>query len=220
LNELYTTIPDWVSSSAKDCAQILGDQVYRENPFVSGAGPITKDIVELILNKTWRPQLAITGQAGLPSIEQSGNVLRSSTSFKLSMRIPPHVNPTTAAQAMKRVLEENPPYGFQVQFDVDKASYGWAAPALTPYLDKSLRNASQIYFNQPLMMWGEGGSIPFMQMLGEEFPKAQFVVTGVLGPGSNAHGPNEFLHIPFTKRLICCVSNVLADHSTHLMESK
>jgi len=60
---------------------------------------------------------------------------------------------------------------------------------------------------------GEGGSIPFMNLLGEKYPGTQFVVTGLLGPSSNAHGPNEFLHIPFAKRLSACIADVLKDHA-------
>jgi acetylornithine deacetylase/succinyl-diaminopimelate desuccinylase-like protein len=68
-------------------------------------------------------------------------------------------------------------------------------------------------FGKPVAFHGEGGSIPFMAMLGEKFPGTQFVVTGVLGPHSNAHGPNEFLHIPFAKKLSVCVATILADHA-------
>ena len=62
------------------------------------------------------------------------------------------------------------------------------------------------------MYMGEGGTIPFMGMLGEKFPGAQFMITGVLGPHSNAHGPNEFLHIPTGKRVTAAVARVIADH--------
>ena len=60
---------------------------------------------------------------------------------------------------------------------------------------------------------GEGGSIPFMGMLGAKFPDAQFVITGVLGPQSNAHGPNEFLDIAMGKAVTLAVAQVLADHA-------
>jgi acetylornithine deacetylase/succinyl-diaminopimelate desuccinylase-like protein len=60
-------------------------------------------------------------------------------------------------------------------------------------------------------MWmGEGGTIPFMAMLGQKYPQAQFLITGVLGPHSNAHGPNEFLHLGYAKKLTACVADVLA----------
>ena len=60
---------------------------------------------------------------------------------------------------------------------------------------------------------GEGGTIPFMAMLGRRFPDAQFLITGVLGPRSNAHGPNEFLHIEYAKRLTACVAEIIAAHA-------
>ena len=67
---------------------------------------------------------------------------------------------------------------------------------------------------------GEGGSIPFMGMLGKKFPQAQFAIVGVLGPKSNAHGPNEFIHIDFTKKLMGCVAGVVADHYKHFTGTK
>ena len=75
-----------------------------------------------------------------------------------------------------------------------------------------MQQASREFFGKPAMFMGMGGTIPFMAMLGEFFPEAQFVITGVLGPKSNAHGPNEFLHIPYAKKLTACVAQVLADH--------
>jgi di/tripeptidase len=63
------------------------------------------------------------------------------------------------------------------------------------------------------MYMGTGGSIPFMGMLGEKFPGTQFLITGVLGPNANAHGPNEFLHLATARKVTACVSQVLADHA-------
>ncbi len=73
-------------------------------------------------------------------------------------------------------------------------------------------DASLAYYGRPSAMVGEGGTIPFMGMLGKHFPAAQFLITGVLGPKSNAHGPNEFLHVPYARRLTCCVAQVIAAH--------
>jgi acetylornithine deacetylase/succinyl-diaminopimelate desuccinylase-like protein len=96
---------------------------------------------------------------------------------------------------------------------VPRGDDGWNAPALAPWLESSLNKASQAAFGKPVAFHGEGGSIPFMAMLGRSFPKTQFVVTGVLGPHSNAHGPNEFLHIPFATKLSACIAQLLADHA-------
>ncbi len=75
-----------------------------------------------------------------------------------------------------------------------------------------MQKSSQQFFNAASMYMGTGGTIPFMGMLGKRFPDAQFLVTGLLGPHSNAHGPNEFLHIEKGKRLTSCVAQVLEDH--------
>ena len=118
------------------------------------------------------------------------------------------------AQWARQTLEADPPLNAQVTFDADHGATGWNAPDVAPWLEASLNRASQAAFGKDAMYMGEGGTIPFMAMLGESFPDAQFVITGVLGPKSNAHGPNEFLHIPYAKKLTTCVAQVLADHFT------
>jgi acetylornithine deacetylase/succinyl-diaminopimelate desuccinylase-like protein len=119
-----------------------------------------------------------------------------------------------AEQALKATLEENPPYGAEVAFEEPRGDDGWNAPPLAPWLEASLDKASTAAFGKPVAYQGEGGSIPFMAMLGKKFPDTQFVVTGVLGPHSNAHGPNEFLHLGFAKKLTTAIAQVLADHGT------
>jgi acetylornithine deacetylase/succinyl-diaminopimelate desuccinylase-like protein len=210
--ELFADIPAQRVEQAKITAQVLGDAVYSKFPLVAGMTPMTKDVAELVLNRTWRPSLSITGVGGLPALDSAGNVLRPFTSVKLSIRLPPTLDGVKAGEFVKRLLEKDPPYGAKVQFDLEKASAGWNAPALSPWLDRSVDEASKAYFGAPPAYNGEGGSIPFMGMLGEKFPRAQFLITGVLGPHSNAHGPNEFLHIPTGKRLTMCVAKVVADH--------
>ena len=128
------------------------------------------------------------------------------------MRLPPTVNARTASQKLKSILEKDPPYGCKVSFQGNWGASGWDAPALASWLEASMNEASRDYFGKPVAYMGEGGTIPFMGMLGERFPEAQFLITGVLGPQANAHGPNEFLHIPTAKKLTCCVAKVLADH--------
>jgi len=179
---------------------------------VEGAGPTTTDPVELVLNRTWRPALEITGAAGLPELGNAGNVARPCTTAKLSLRLPPTCNTEAAADTLRELLERDPPHEARVRFSPDHAAPGWEAPPVAPWLDRAVRRASATYFGPDAVYMGEGGSIPFMGMLGEKFPRAQFLVTGVLGPESNAHGPNEFLHIPTGKRLTCCVAEVIAAH--------
>jgi acetylornithine deacetylase/succinyl-diaminopimelate desuccinylase-like protein len=198
---------------ARAAASILGDEIFTKLPFAGHTKPMASTRVEMILNRTWKPQLAVIGMDGYPLPENAGNVLLPSTTAKLSMRTPPTCDAPAAAKALKRILETSPPYGADVAFDAEAAQSGWNAPLLAPWLEASLTAASSTHFGKPVAFMGEGGSIPFMAMLGEKFPKTQFVVTGVLGPGSNAHGPNEFLHIPFAKKLSACIADVLADHA-------
>jgi len=212
LSDLHVEIPAARIAQAEAAAQALGDEVHVRFPWAGSTGPITRDVKEMLLNTTWRPALAVTGVDGMPALMSAGNVLRPHTTVKLSMRIPPRVDPKRASEALKTALEKDPPYGAKVTFEGEKASTGWDAPATAPWLEAAMQSASQAFFGKPAMGMGEGGSIPFMGMLGEKFPEAQFLITGVLGPQSNAHGPNEFLHIPTGKKLTACVASVIAEH--------
>jgi acetylornithine deacetylase/succinyl-diaminopimelate desuccinylase-like protein len=210
--ELYVTIPPERLAQARRTAEILGDAVFSRFPWVAGMRPVSVDPTELVLNRSWRPALEVTGVAGIPPLESAGNVLRPFTVVKLSLRLPPTLDGERASAFVKDLLERDPPYGCKVSFTLEKASSGWNAPALAPWLDAAVDSASREFFGRPAAFQGEGGSIPFMGMLGEKFPSAQFLITGVLGPQSNAHGPNEFLHIPTAQRVSMCVARVIADH--------
>ncbi len=209
---LYAQVPAERVAQARIAAAALGDAIYAKFPFVGSMVPMSDELTELVLNRTWRPQLAITGMAGLPLPGDAGNVLLPHTTAKLSLRLPPTIDAAAAGAAMKELLEADPPYGARVEFAPQSAASGWNAPALAPWLEASLARASAAAFGMPPAYMGEGGSIPFMAMLGEKFPEAQFVVTGVLGPHSNAHGPNEFLHLPTGRRITEVIAYVLADH--------
>jgi acetylornithine deacetylase/succinyl-diaminopimelate desuccinylase-like protein len=211
--ELYVDIPGERVQQAKTAAQALGVEMYARFPFVDGMKPVSTDLAELVLNRSWRPQLAMIGMEGIPALGDAGNVLRPYTAAKLSLRIPPTLDGDHAAQVVTSLLERDPPYGCKVTFTPEKAAAGWHAPALAPWLAASIENASLAAFGRGAAMMGEGGSIPFMGMLGEKFPRAQFVITGVLGPHSNAHGPNEFLHLPTGKKVSGVVAQVIADHA-------
>lgn len=209
---LHVEIPADRVAQARATADAIGTAVWSKFPFVEGMTPMGHDGADRVLNRTWRPTLSITGAEGLPAIPDAGNVLRPETSLKLSVRIPPGVDPTTATATLKGTLERDPPYGARVRVDAEKGAAGWNAPPFSPWLDAAMREASATFFGRPAMSMGEGGTIPFMALLGARFPAAQFMITGVLGPESNAHGPNEFLHIPTGKRLTACVAEVLARH--------
>jgi acetylornithine deacetylase/succinyl-diaminopimelate desuccinylase-like protein len=208
---LHIDVPEQRLAETRETARVLGDDVWDKFPFVDGMQPVSKDTVELLLNRTWRPALSYIGQAGMPDLLQGGNVLRPKTSIKLSLRLPPSLDATNIDRKLKELLESDPPYGAHVQFEPEKGGAGWEAPQIAPWLEESVERASKTYFGKGAMTLGEGGSIPFMGMLGARYPEAQFVITGVLGPHSNAHGPNEFLHIAAAKNLTACVAQVLAD---------
>ncbi|HEX5047179.1 MAG TPA: M20 family metallopeptidase [Gammaproteobacteria bacterium] len=210
---LYVDVPPQRVEQAKAMAGALGDAISNHYPWRGGTRAVTADPAELILNRTWRPQLAITGAAGLPELGKAGNVLRPGTAVRVSVRLPPGVNGARARERLAKLLTDDPPYGADVRFESAEANDGWNAPALAPWLEAALRESSQSYFGAPAAYMGEGGTIPFMAMLGERFPDAQFLITGVLGPESNAHGPNEFLHLPTARKLTCCVAETIRRHA-------
>jgi len=219
-NDFYVDIPKERIQQAHNAAKYLGDNVWKDFPFVDGAKPVTDDIGELLLNRTWRPQLEITGADGFPPSVTAGNVLRPYSALKVSLRIPPHLDQNKAAEKLKELLEANPPYGAKVHFDAAQRSAGWSAPLLADWLNNALEDAGKKYYGKDVAHIGEGGTIPFMAMLGAKFPEAQFVVTGVLGPSSNAHAPNEFLHIEMGEKVTCVVTDVVRDYAKVLNKKK
>lgn len=216
LKALHVDIPEHRVEQAKKAGSVLGDLVVEEFPFLEGCKPVDLPTTELLLNKSWRPALSTTGVDGIPPLERAGNVLRPHTSVMISMRIPPRLEPKDAAAALKEALEKDPPYGAKVTFEVNKAGPGWDSPVLVDWLDEEVQNAGKAFFGKEALFIGEGGSIPFMGMLGAKFPKAQFVVTGLLGPNSNAHGPNEFMHIGMSKKVTACVAYLLNAQTKHM----
>ncbi len=212
-NALYADIPEQRTEQAELAAETLDTSVYEKYPWAVSSSSPSESPYELLLNNTWRPTLSVTGAEGLPQLVDAGNVQLPYTTLKLSFRLPPTCDADDAAAAVKEVLEADTPPMSQVQFSVDSTMAGWNAPPVADWLEASMHKASQAFFGKPSMYMGTGGTIPFMGMLGETFPDAQFLVTGLLGPKSNAHGPNEFLHVPCGKRLTMCMAKVLADQS-------
>lgn len=212
----HAAIPSSRRLQAQRVAKAMGKQVHARFPFVKGMKPVGSKLEELVLNRTWRPALAVTGADGLPPPASAGNVLRPKTVLALSLRIPPTVGGTKAAARLKKILEANPPYGAKVSFEAGQAGTGWHAPQTEAWLEKAIDAASRRHYGKPAMWMGEGGTIPFMAMLGKKYPRAQFLITGVLGPHANAHGPNEFLHIGYAKKLTAAVADVIAAQSAIL----
>ncbi len=216
----HCEIPADRLEQARATAAILGDEVWKRFPWACGADggptlPTTTDPTQALLNRTWKPTLSVTGADGFPELRNAGNVLRPYTAFKLSLRLPPLVDGNCAAAELKALLEDNAPYNAKVTFAADgrvgaQGASGWNAPALAPWLDAALNAASTTHFGESCGYIGQGGTIPLMGMLQQGFPQAQMMVCGVLGPKSNAHGPNEFLHVPYGKKLTAAVAQVMA----------
>ena len=214
----HCEVPTDRLAQAQATAAILGDEIYKRFPWAhydcGGANsftlPTTTDPVEALLQRTWRPTLSVTGAEGFPALKDAGNVLRPYTAFKLSLRLPPLVDAAQAVQELKALLEDNAPYQAKVTFEGGGGATGWNAPSSTPWFDNALDGASQAFFGAGCGTIGQGGTIPLMNMLSQGFPKAQMMVCGVLGPKSNAHGPNEFLHVPYAKKLTAAVAYVMA----------
>ncbi len=212
VDALHVEVPEDRLRQARRAAEVLGTAVFDKFPLLAGMLPMHADLTELVLNRTWRPALSITGADGIPPLADAGNVLRPQTAVKLSLRLPPTLDGERAGAVLKDLLLRDPPYGARVEFSLEKSSTGWNAPPMSGWLERAIDESSQAFFGAPAMYMGEGGTIPFMGMLGEKFPGAQFMITGVLGPHSNAHGPNEFLHIPTGKRVTAAVAHVVAAH--------
>ena len=212
LDELHSDIPRDRRAQIAATAGVLAAGVAGKLPWAEGVRAVSSDPGELLANSTWRATLSVTGADGLPPVSSAGNVLLPEIALKLSLRLPPTCDAGRAAAAVRAALERDPPYGAQVRFEADPATAGWNAPVFAPWLEDSIERASQAVYGAHAMHAGCGGTIPFMGMLGRRFPRTQFFITGVLGPHSNAHGPNEFLDVEYAKKLTACVSMVLADH--------
>lgn len=207
--QFKTDVPKERIVQVDRAAKELGEDVFKKFLFAGQMQPATIDSKELILNRTWRAALSVVGAEGLPELEKAGNVLRPYTTVKLSLRLPPSLNAKKAAEELKNLLEKKPPYNASVELELEDSASGWDAPPMKKELAELIQETSQNFYKKEALAMGEGGSIPFMGMLGEKFPKAQFVITGVLGPNSNAHGPNEFIHIGYAKKLTASIAYIL-----------
>jgi len=208
-NGFGAEIPHALMVQAQEVGALLGRSFKDTLPLAAGVEPVSETVTELLLNRSWRPQLAILGIEGLPEIAGAPAVIHPDISMRLSLRLPPSVDPGSAAQLLTRLLEENPPYGADISFKPDMISPGWHARPLTPELHEAVCNASKASFGAAPGFFGGGGGIPFLRLLADSFPNAQLLLTGVLGPESNAHGPNEFLHLPTARRLTALIAQLL-----------
>ena len=214
----HCEVPPDRLAQAGATAAILGDEVYKRFPWAQHdcggatafALPTTTDPLQALINRTWAPTLSVTGAEGFPALQDAGNVLRPYTAFKLSLRLPPLIDAARAVRELKTLLEDNAPYQAKVTFESNGGATGWNAPATAPWFEQALEQASQAHFGASCGYIGQGGTIPLMNLLSTGFPQSQMMVCGVLGPKSNAHGPNEFLHVPYAKKLTAAVAQVIA----------
>lgn len=209
---LFTEISKKTMDQTKIASDILSDSIYKKFPWVSLEENSYETPYDLMLNNTWKPILSVTGADGLPNNEIAGNVLLPNLRLKLSFRLPPPLDTQAAGEKIKKILEHKPPLNCRIKFEPESAMSGWEAPPIEDWLEDSISEASHSFFNKPSVFMGAGVSIPLMGLLSEKFPKAQFLVTGLLGPNSNAHGPNEFMDIETAKKLTGCVAKIIADH--------
>ena len=208
IRELHSKIPNHRIKEIEKMVKTLNNNP-ESFPWHKRMMPSTEIPEEGMMNRTWEPTLSIVGVDGLPSMKNGGNVLRPYTALKLSFRLPPDIDSRIAMDKVNEALTKDVPYNASVSINWEEPANGWNAPKLAPWLQDAIQKASETFYGRPALSMGEGGTIPFMAMLGEKFPEAQFVITGVLGPGSNAHGPNEFLHIPFAKKLSASIGFIL-----------
>jgi acetylornithine deacetylase/succinyl-diaminopimelate desuccinylase-like protein len=211
--EMNVEIPDRRRAEAEETARSDPGAIKRRFPLVNGMRLAAEDDVELLLNNTWRPTLSVTGAAGLPDPADAGNVLRTSTTLTLSFRLPPTADARAAWSALEKALTTDVPYGAKVEISRAEAQSGWSAPDLAPWLAEALRQAGDLVFGKPHRSIGVGGSVPFMELLGRLYPRAQFLVTGALGPDSNMHVPDEWLNIAFAEQVTEAVAHVIDAHA-------
>jgi acetylornithine deacetylase/succinyl-diaminopimelate desuccinylase-like protein len=211
--EMNVPIPAQRRAQAVASAAASPGAVQRLYPLVDGMRAASDDDVELILSNTWRPTLSVIGAAGLPAPADAGNVLRASTTLTLSFRLPPTADAKAALTALEQTLTTDVPYGAHVELSGRTAENGWDAPALAPWLETALTQAGDRVFGQPFGSIGIGGSVPFMELLGRLYPRAQFLSTGALGADSNMHVPDEWLNIRFAEQVTEAVALVLDAHA-------
>ena len=211
--EMNVAIPERRRAGARQLAQSYPGAMRRKFPLVKGMRLASADDVELLLNNTWRPTLSVTGAAGLPEPANAGNVLRTATTLTLSFRLPPTADAQAASAALEKALTTDVPYDAKVEISRVEAQSGWSAPDLAPWLAAALERAGEVVFGKPHRSIGVGGSIPFMEMLGRLYPRAQFLVTGALGPDSNMHVPDEWLNIAFAEQVTEAVAHVIDAHA-------
>jgi acetylornithine deacetylase/succinyl-diaminopimelate desuccinylase-like protein len=210
VDELQVQIPQSKLIESKGVTDILGKEfILVKN--LEGVQYLSEDLTELYLNGTWRATLTVVGQSGLPLHSLAGNVLRDKTTFRISVRLPPTKDPNEASDILDKIILSNPPHGAKIKILKSSPGSGWAAKDFCDKLNQSLSKSSNELWGKNPQTFGEGGSIPFLNSLAQKFPKGEFLVLGVLGPGSNAHAANETLNIPYCKKVTTTLIHAVHD---------
>jgi len=213
IQDLYVNIPDDKYKQAFDLIQEMGGKIDWKFPFLPGVKPTVEDGFKQYMNRIWMPQMTLIGMEGVPNVSNAGNVLRPYTTFGISVRLPPTLDKEKAKEAVTAFFNKvAKPYNAVVTIDFKGVGQGFNSPTFDPALKQVIDTAGEKAFGKPVLCYGEGGSIPFINELNSKYPKSQFIVTGVLGPESNAHGPDEFLHIPYLKKLACTLAGVIQNY--------
>jgi len=212
LAPLHVEIPPYRLEDAQKLADYAKEKAVTDLvKLLPNVKPLTEDYKEIILNNTWRPTVVVTGMTGFPAAEGAGNVLRAKTKAKISIRLPPTFDHKESEKIIADILTKDPPYNSKITVKIINSGNGWAAKDLHPALKKSFSASSQFLFGRDYFNCGEGGSIPFISELAELFPKCEILVTGVLGPGSNAHCLNECLNLDYTTKMIVALAHSIHD---------
>jgi len=210
IDTFQVKIPENREKEVREAAKLLGKIVYSRFPFIESGLPMSISPEEAAISRTWKATIAITGADGLPSLKDAGNVLRSETALRIAMRTPPTFDNEKGLKDLIEILKKDPPYGAEIEILKTIVGPGLNCPEMTPELQKIVADASNNFYGKQPIYYGEGGSIPFLSSLAQQFPKAQFVITGIMGPESNPHGPNEMVHIPSIKRMTCSLVHIIA----------
>lgn len=188
------------------------DLDYDEARFRAESGLL--DGVELIgtgsiLSRLWTQPSITTIGIDVTSIDKASNTLAAKAAAKISMRLAPTQDPSTAFERLKEHLESHAPWGAQVEVTLEESGPGFAAEADGPAYDQARASFADAWGTDPVDV-GIGGSIPFIASFVERFPDAAIIVTGVEDPDTRAHGANESLHLGEFERVCTAEAIFLA----------
>ncbi len=205
---LHLKINDEMKKTCSEIVKMKGDGM-KDFPLLEGVKKQVEDPLDIFMTMNLKPSLSIIGADGIPPIESAGNVLRTNTDLKISIRTPPGIDATLVSEKVQELLESNPPSGAHVTAEMTEVADGFLSPKLPDSVSSDLEEACKKFYGNPFMDLYIGGTIPVMAMLQARYSDSKFIITGAGGPGGNAHGPDEKLHIPTAKKVTKCMSSVV-----------